>query len=186
MDRKSKSASRGRPVVFFDRDGTLMEEVNFCNDPADVRAIPGVKARLAQLRELGWRRVIITNQSGIPRGHISMAQYEAVHEELLRQLDGEMDGAYFSADLPDSGSRRRKPGTGMLEEAARDLELDLSRAYFVGDKAMDVACGHNGGMPGILVLTGHGEKHRECGADFVARDVNRAIDWILKREGAFA
>jgi D-glycero-D-manno-heptose 1,7-bisphosphate phosphatase len=185
-NRESKIENRKSPVVFFDRDGTLMDEVNFCNDPADVRAIPGVKAGLARLRELGWSRVIITNQSGIPRGRISLAQYEAVHGELLRQLDGEVDGTYFSADLPDSDSPRRKPGTGLLEEAARDLSLDLTRAYFVGDKAVDIACGHNGGMPGVLVLTGHGEKHRECGADFVARDVNEAIAWILGREAVSA
>ncbi len=159
-----------------------MDEVDYCNDPADVRAVPGVAGRLARLRELGWARVIITNQSGIPRGRISLDQYHSVHDELLSQLGGEIDGAYFSADLPTSASPRRKPGVGMLEEAARDLSVDLSRAYFVGDKAMDVACGHNAGMPGILVLTGHGGKHRDCGADFVARDVNEAIDWILERE----
>ncbi len=176
--------ARRSPVVFFDRDGTLMEEVNFCNDPADVRAISGLKENLVRLRQSGWRRVIITNQSGIPRGHISLEQYEAVHNELVRQLEGEIDATYFSADLPDSGSLRRKPQTGMLQEAAMDLQLDLTRSYFVGDKAMDVACGHNGGMPSVLVLTGHGPKHRECGADFVAGDVNEAIDWILQREAA--
>ncbi len=176
------NSDTSKPVVFFDRDGTLMDEVNFCNDPADVRAVPGVTERLAKLREMGWSRVIVTNQSGIPRGRISIEQYHAVHAELLTQLDGEIDGTYFSDDLPDSGSPRRKPGTAMLDEAASDLRLDLSRAYFVGDKAMDVKCGQDAGLPGVLVLTGHGEKYRDCGADFVANDVNDAIDWIIGRE----
>ncbi len=160
-----------------------MDEVDYCNDPADVRAIPGACENLKRLRESGWARVIITNQSGIPRGRITLEQYEAVHAELVRQLEGEIDEAYFSADLPGSSSPRRKPGTGMLIEAERDLDLDLARAYFVGDKAADVDCGRAAGMPTVLVLTGHGRRESRDGADFVAADVNGAIEWILAREG---
>ncbi|MGC1480179.1 MAG: HAD family hydrolase [Chthoniobacterales bacterium] len=175
--------SEKTPVVFFDRDGTLMEEVHYCNDPADVRVIAGAAEGLRALREAGWARVIITNQSGIPRGRISLVQYEAVHDELVRQLGGEIDGTYFSPDLPDSGSRRRKPGIGMVEEAVRDLGLDRKRAYFVGDKAVDVECGHAAGMPSILVRTGQGRNVEAGGADYVAADVGEAIEWILRREG---
>jgi D-glycero-D-manno-heptose 1,7-bisphosphate phosphatase len=171
-----------RPVVFLDRDGTLMDEVDFCRDPAHVRAIPGAKERLARLRENGWATVVITNQSGIGRGIIRPEEYEAVHAELLRQLDGQIDGAYFCPDVPPHITDRRKPGIGMIEEAVHDLELDLSRAYFVGDKPMDIACGHNAGLPAILVRTGYGERHLDCGADFVARDVTEALDWILEKE----
>lgn len=163
-----------------------MDEVHYCNDPADVRAVPGARENLARLREAGWARVIITNQSGIPRGRITLEQYEAVHAELIRQLGGEIDGAYFSADLPGSDSLRRKPGTGMVDEAVADLNLDVERAYFVGDKSADVECGHAAGMPGILVLTGHGREESECGADFVAKNVNEAIEWILNREEVMA
>ncbi len=163
-----------------------MDEVHYCNDPADVRAIPGVSENLVRLRESGWARVIITNQSGIPRGRITLDQYEAVHAELLRQLGAEIDGAYFSADLPGSESPRRKPGTAMLEEAERDLNLDLNRAYFVGDKMADIDCGHAAGMPSVLVLTGHGASESGSNADFIAEDVNCAIEWIMKREGLTA
>jgi D-glycero-D-manno-heptose 1,7-bisphosphate phosphatase len=171
-----------RPVVFLDRDGTLMDEVDFCRDPAHVRAIPGARERLTRLRENGWAAVVITNQSGIGRGIILPEEYEAVHAELLRQLDGQIDGAYFCPDVPPHVTDRRKPGIGMIEEAVRDLGLDLSRAYFVGDKPMDIACGHNAGLPAILVRTGYGERHLDCGADFVARDVTEALDWILEKE----
>lgn len=163
-----------------------MDEVHYCNDPANVRAVAGVRESLVWLRQSGWARVIITNQSGIPRGRITLQQYQAVHAELLRQLGGEIDGAYFSDDLPGSDSPRRKPGTEMLREAARDLSLDLTRAYFVGDKAADVDCGHAAGMPSVLVRTGHGAKVEGSSADFVADDVNGAIQWILTREGVVA
>jgi D-glycero-D-manno-heptose 1,7-bisphosphate phosphatase len=70
----------------------------------------------------------------------------------------------------------------MIEEAVRDLGLDLSRGYFVGDKPMDIACGHNAGLPAILVRTGYGERHLDSDAEFIARDVTEALDWIFERE----
>jgi D-glycero-D-manno-heptose 1,7-bisphosphate phosphatase len=167
-----------------DRDGTLMEEVNFCRDPADVQVIPGASKRLAHLRRLGWAVVVITNQSGIGRGLITLEEYEAVHAELLRQLGGQIDGAYFCADVPPNITPRRKPGIGMIEEAVRDLGLDLSRGYFIGDKTMDVECGHNAGLVSLLVHTGHGRKHIGCGADHETGNVVEALDWIIRREGA--
>jgi D-glycero-D-manno-heptose 1,7-bisphosphate phosphatase len=176
---KSEGARR---AVFVDRDGTLMEEVNFCKDPADVRAIPGAAKRLAHLRRMGWAVVVITNQSGIGRGIIKPEEYEAVHAELLRQIGGEIDGAYMAADVPPHITPRRKPGIGMIEEAVRDLGLTLEGGYFIGDKTMDVQCGHNAGLKSILVHTGHGKKHIGCGADLETRDVVEALDWIIKRE----
>ncbi|MDD5200219.1 MAG: HAD family hydrolase [Terrimicrobiaceae bacterium] len=168
-----------RPAVFLDRDGTLMEEVNFCRDPADVRAIPGAAKRLARLRELGWAIVIITNQSGIGRGIISMEDYAAVQAELLRQLNGQVDGTYVCPDVPPNISPRRKPGTAMVEEAARELGLDLRRSVFIGDKTIDIECGRNAGMPAFLVRTGHGRHHTGGAADREARDVVEALDWII-------
>ncbi len=160
-----------------------MEEVNFCRNPADVQAIPGAAKRLAHLRRMGWAIVVITNQSGIGRGIIAMEDYEAVHAELLRQIGGEIDGAYFCADVPPNLTPRRKPGIGMIEEAVRDLGLTLEGGYFIGDKTMDVECGHNAGLTSILVRTGHGAKHLGSGAELEARDVVEALDWIIKREG---
>lgn len=170
-----------RPAVFLDRDGTLMDEVDFCRDPADVRAIPGAAERLARLRRLGYATVIITNQSGIGRGIIRPDQYEAVHAELLRQLDHQIDGAYFAPDVPPDISPRRKPGIGMIEEAVRDLDLTLAGSYFVGDKTIDLECGRNAGLPAILVRTGYGRDLAAIGAAFVADNVTDALDWILDR-----
>lgn len=161
-----------------------MDEVDFCRDPADVRAIPGAAPRLARLRRLGYATVIITNQSGIGRGIISPAQYEAVHAELLRQLDHQIDGAYFAPDVPPDIGPRRKPGIGMLEEAARDLGLTFAGSYFIGDKLIDVQCGQNAGLPAILVRTGYGHDLADTGAAFVAANVTEALDWILARHAA--
>ena len=168
-----------RRAVFLDRDGTLMEEVNYCNDPATVQAIPGAGETLTLLREQGWLTVIVTNQSGLAKGLITPAQYEAVNAELLRQLGGGIDAIYFCADHPDQPTERRKPQPGMLLEAALDLEIDLSSSWMIGDKPIDVECGRNVGCRTVLVKTGYGSKQSNTNADFVMNDVTEALKRII-------
>jgi D-glycero-D-manno-heptose 1,7-bisphosphate phosphatase len=169
-----------RRAVFFDRDGTLMEEEDYCKDPARVRAIPRAGEALASLRREGWLNVIITNQSGIGRGYFTMADYERVNAELFRQLGKTIDASYCCPDHPDQPSARRKPGTGMIEEAVADHNIDTSKSWMIGDKNIDVQAGRDAGCRTILVLTGYGEKHQQAGADFIARDVVEAVEIILK------
>ena len=166
-------------AVFFDRDGTLMEEVHYCGDPAKVKLYPGVPESLAKLKQTGFRLFIVTNQSGIGRGLITEAQYRAVQEELLRQIgDGLIDACYFCADAPGTPSARRKPEPGMVLEAAADFDLDLSASWFIGDKSVDVECGRRVGARTILVLTGYGAQ-QNCHPDFRAADVLEAIGMVL-------
>jgi len=166
--------------VFFDRDGTLMEEVHYCNDPDSVRAFPGTEAALKSLREAEYVRVIITNQSGIGRGTIRMEEFDAVQTELLRQLGGEIDAVYFCADTPEAASHRRKPSPSMMEEAILDLGILRKSSWFVGDKEVDLLCGRAAGLRTILVRTGYG-KGLDCGqlADVVCEDVVDAVQVIL-------
>ena len=170
--------SRAR-AVFFDRDGTLMEEVHYCGDPARVRVFPGVPEALRRLKEAGFRTFVISNQSGIGRGLITEAQYYAVEEELLRQAGaGLIDATYFCADPPAVPSTRRKPEPGMVLEAAAAYDIDLARSYFIGDKSADIECGQRAGTRTILVMTGYGAE-QDCRADFTARDVAEAVEIAL-------
>src|SRR6185369_3484933 len=112
-------------AVFFDRDGTLMQDAHYCGDPARVRVYPGVTDALRQLKEAGFRIFVVTNQSGIGRGLITEEQYRAVEAEFLRQIgDGLIDASYYCPDVPDTPSTRRKPEPGMVLEAARDFQID--------------------------------------------------------------
>ncbi len=156
-----------------------MEEVHYCNDPAKVRAIPGAAEALARLRAAGWLNVVITNQSGIASGKISLPEYRAVEAELGGQLDGLIDATYFCPDASSAPTPRRKPGTGMLEEAARDHGIDLAQSWMIGDKTIDIACGRSAGCRTILVLTGYGAKHIGAEPDHVAADVVEAAAIIL-------
>jgi D-glycero-D-manno-heptose 1,7-bisphosphate phosphatase len=170
------------PAVFFDRDGTLMTEVEYCGDPAKVSVFPGAREALQKLKAAGFKNIIITNQSGIGRGYYTEEQYHAVHAELLRQVGGDLiDGAYFCPAAPEAKSPRRKPYPAMVLEAAREHGIDLARSFFIGDKASDIDCGRNAGVRTILVLTGYGEKVREaCKPDHVVADVCEAAELILK------
>ena len=172
----------GRRAVFFDRDGTLMEDVDYCSDPRDVRVYAAVPQALRRLKEAGYAVILITNQSGIGRGMFTEEQYRAVEAEFLRQAGADsIDGTYFCPDAPGVASTRRKPEPGMVLEAARDHGIDLSRSYFVGDKRVDIECGRRAGTSTIQVKTGYGVS-QPSEADFIVQDVAEAVNHILAKD----
>ena len=162
-------------AVFFDRDGTLMEEVHYCADPALVKVYPGVSEALAKLKAAGFHIFVVTNQSGIGRGLMTVDQYRAVQAEFLRQIGpGLVDASYFCPDPPGVPSTRRKPEPGMLLEAAAEYAIDLPHSWTVGDKAIDVECGRRAGTRTILVATGYGAD-QDCTPDFRSLTAVQAI-----------
>ncbi len=166
-------------AVFFDRDGTLMEEAHYCGDPAQVKMYAGVPEALRKLKEAGFRTLIVSNQSGIGRGLITEEQYRAVQAELLRQIgDGLIDASSFCPDAPGVPSTRRKPEPGMLLEAAAKFDIDLSASYMIGDKNADIECGRRVGAATILVRTGYGVE-QTVEADFTAAGVVEGVEWVL-------
>jgi len=170
-----------RPAVFFDRDGTLMEDVDYCNDPAQVRPFPGVAGALRRLKAHGYAIIVITNQSGIGRGRITTEQYRAVETRLDELLGaGTIDASYFCPHHPNEPCDCRKPLPGMALQAINEHRLDSKRSFFVGDKEADINCGRAIGAQTILVETGYGQRHLACGPDFVAKDVVAAVEFILK------
>jgi D-glycero-D-manno-heptose 1,7-bisphosphate phosphatase len=181
-----------RPAVFLDRDGTIIEECCYPTDPSQVRLLGGAGAAIERLRRAGFACVVVTNQSGVGRGLISEAQMHAVNDEMRRQLHAEgtqLDGLYVCTFAPLSSDKTiiehpcRKPGPGMLLQAARELELDLAASWVVGDSVSDVLAGRHAGCLGqILVRTGHDltEALEFLGNDvIVVNDLIEASDLIL-------
>jgi len=171
-------------AVFFDRDGTLMEEVEYCSDPARVKLIPGVPEALDALKAAGFLAIVVSNQAGIGRGLFTEAQYRAVEEELLRQIGPHrIDASYFCPDAPGVPSLRRKPAPGMILEAAAAFSIDLAASFTIGDKASDIEAGRRAGTRTILVRTGYGAALERDPAfeppDFVADDAPAAVSWLL-------
>jgi D-glycero-D-manno-heptose 1,7-bisphosphate phosphatase len=168
--------ARSAPAVFLDRDGTLIRNVDYINDPADVDMFPDVPAALQRLKQAAFRVVMITNQSGFARGSLTQAQYDAVHARVLELAGpGAIDATYM---CPDFGPRR-KPEPAMILEAARDLNLDLSRSCMIGDKASDILCGRAAGTKSIFIRTGYA-LDAPCEPDFIAATMTEAVDWVLQ------
>jgi len=195
--RPRSAAARGAvktagPAAFLDRDGTLTVERGYVTDPDDLELIPGAADALARLNASDALAVLISNQSGVARGYMTEDDLAAVHDRLVTLLAREgarLDGAYYAPHLPGAVVRAlgrdtawRKPSTGMVEAAVRDLGVDLERSVVVGDQVTDLELAHRLGIPGVLVTTGKGgtTSHQgEEAADRVVADVGEAIDWFL-------
>src|SRR5213596_2173678 len=162
-------------AVFLDRDGTVIEDRDYCSDPKDVKIFPGATEALRRLKSNGFKLIIITNQSGIGRGLFTVEQYRAVEAEVLRQLGvGLIDATYFCPDVPGQYSTCRKPAPGMIVEATREHQIDLSHSVLIGDKEIDAECGRNVGMRTIRVRTGFDRETAGSMADWVAEDLPAA------------
>jgi D-glycero-D-manno-heptose 1,7-bisphosphate phosphatase len=187
-------------AVFLDRDGTVNEEVGYLSELSQLRLIPGAAEAIRRLNEAGLPVVLVTNQSGVARGYFPEAFVEETHRLLKKLLAGEgarLDAIYYCPHHPTAGDSRytaacncRKPATGLLDSAARDLKIDLHRSYMVGDKWSDVELGQRAGALSILVATGFAAdapvNRRPAHVrepDLVAPDLAAAVDWILSREG---
>ena len=170
--------------MFLDRDGTLIEDPGYLGDPAGVVVIPGVPYALRRLRQAGYALVVVSNQAGVARGLFTEEDVRAVNDrlqDLLAREEAAVDGWYWCTHHPEvSGPCAcRKPGTELLERAARDLALDLQASWMVGDHPSDVEAGMRAGGRGILVLTGHGGHGDVPEGTPVARDLAHAADMIV-------
>lgn len=170
-------------AVFLDRDGTLMEDVDYCGEAKNVHVFPDAPGALRRLKSAGFKLIVITNQSGIGRGYFNEQQYREVESELGRQLGhGVIESTYYCPHLPADRCNCRKPLPDMIVRAAGNHGLDLTRSFFIGDKRSDIECGRNAGVKTILVKTGYGNDTHSSAADFVAENLTAAADLILTRQ----
>ena len=152
--------------IVLDRDGTLIHERHYLSHPDQVELLPGVLEGLSRIRSLGLRLVVVTNQSGIGRGYFSPADLEAVHDRLhslLAEGGVELDAIYHCPHTPEETCPCRKPGTGMIEQAGRDLGFDPKNSVVVGDKPCDIQLGKNVGAITALVRSGYGARRTTLG-----------------------
>ena len=166
-DVRNPDFPAGRPALFLDRDGTLIDLVDYLSDPEDVVLVGAAVAAIRAANAAGSAVIVVTNQSGIGRGSYGWAALEAVQArlyELLAAVDAVVDAAYACPHAPpDAGgpqnSLYRKPAPGMLLRAGADLQLDLANSRIVGDAVSDLAAGKAAGLhAGVLVATGYGER----------------------------
>lgn len=179
-----------RRFVVLDRDGTLIVERHYLSDPDAVELIEGAGDALRRLAGLGRGLVVVTNQSGIGRGLFDHERLEQIHarvEALLAREGVRLAGIYFCPHHPEDGCACRKPGTALLDRAARELGFEPRRAFVVGDMASDVELGRAVGATTVLVRTGHGAREAESGArraDHVVDDLGAAAALIERLLGS--
>ncbi len=187
----------GRAAVFFDRDGTLIEDVGYLSTATGLTMVPGAAESVRRLNDRGFLTFVISNQSGVARGYFAERDLIPIHERLEAELaaaGAHLDRIYYCPHHPTRGRPPynvectcRKPRTGMLDQAVKEFGVDLRRSFVIGDKVADVKVGHNAGARSILVLTGYGaaamQECREAGIvpDAVRPSVAGAVAFILEQ-----
>lgn len=181
-------------AVFIDRDGTINEEVDYLNDMAQLHIFPYAASSIALLNKGGIKAVVITNQAGVARGHLSEEFLFKLHNKIKEEFSANgayLDGIYYCPHHPQFGDERyrkvcecRKPNIGMLKTASADLHINIFKSYVIGDKLTDIELAHNAGCKGVLVLTGYGKLEqgqikKNNIPHYIAGDLAVAVEWIL-------
>ncbi len=176
-------------AVFFDRDDTLICNIPYLGDPAQVRLMPGAREAVDRLARAGFLLFLASNQSGVGRGLITVDQVQAVNQAMFHLLcEVPFTAVYCAYGAPGDplGDAERKPSPYLLQQAARDHSIDLARSFMIGDRGSDAEAGHRAGARSILLLNGRapsdlGEEARY--AHYLAPNLPAAAQWILTEAG---
>ena len=193
-------------ALFLDRDGTIVKEVpgktpetlGYLLTVEDVELIEGSAAAIAVARKSGYKIIVITNQSAVARGWLSLEELDRINQKMYEMLLEEnpeaiIDALYFSPYHTDGNVKEysiehdsRKPNTGMIMQAKEDHNIELDSSWMIGDSLSDMQTGVNAGLHNILVETGYGKSaHRKCldekvKIDFIASNLSDAVKYIAK------
>jgi D-glycero-D-manno-heptose 1,7-bisphosphate phosphatase len=173
-----------QPAIFLDRDGTMIEDVGFIDDPADVDIYPWTLEALRRLQER-YQLFVVTNQSAVATGELAMKDVEAVNSVLdtsLREAGIRIRQWCVCPHAKGSGCGCHKPEKGLLLQASENWNIDFRRSFIIGDHPHDALTGNDLGVTGLYLLSGHGRKHRrELPPDIpVFEHLGEAAEWILK------
>ena len=193
---QSKNLKNKQRAIFIDRDGTINVSKGFISKADDLELIPGTIDAIKAINKSGALAIVITNQPVIARGECSFEELHNIHNKL-KTLLGEkgafVDDIFYCPHHPDKGFEGevpelkfdcecRKPKTGMIDEAVKKYNIDLSKSYMVGDSTMDLETARNAGVKSVLVDTGFagndGKYDRSC--DIEAKNLFDAVEKIIK------
>lgn len=168
------------PIVFLDRDGTIIVDKIYLNNPQEVEFINGVIDGLKRIVLSGYKIVIVTNQSGIARGYVKEENLHAIHKkiiEVLKSNDIDVYRIYYCPHLPEDNCNCRKPKIGMVKEILH--LVDKENSFMVGDKDTDIGFGKNLGIKTILISN---NPQITYAADYVVDSFEKAVKIILQHK----
>jgi len=181
-------------AVFLDRDGVINRypgDTKYVKSWEEFHLLPHVKSSLKRLNEDGVRIFIISNQAGVAKGVYSRQALDEITANMLKKLNpAHIEGVYYCTHRNEDNCSCRKPKTGLIESAIRQLKkqgltINRNRSFFVGDTLRDIQTGKKAGLKTILVFSGKekpsGRDNWDILADFFARDLSQATDIILKK-----
>ena len=179
-------------AVFLDRDGVLNPHIpgGYLQNADALVVLPGVAGAVRRLNDAGLPVILISNQQGVGKGLMSLADLSAIEarmaDALAHEAGAHLDRCYYSTELAAENSPRRKPGPGMLLEAAHDFRLTLADTVFAGDSPTDIAAGHAAGVGSAILLLSGGTRAYAPGdflpaPDLVLADLPALVDWVLER-----
>lgn len=190
------SDSVPQAAVFLDRDGTINEQMGYINHISRFQLLPRAIEGIKLLNSHNIPVIVVSNQSGLARGYFPLELLDEVHEKMnnmLAEQGAHVDGIYYCPHHPEAKEEAfrkkcncRKPRTGLLETAAKEMNLDLHQSFMVGDRWSDLECGVNAGATSVLVLTGYGMGDKQyigptkkVQPSFIGKDLLHVAEWIV-------
>lgn len=179
-------------ALFLDRDGVVNVEIGYLHRIEDVEFVPGIFSLCRTAKGLGYRLVIVTNQAGIARGFYDEAAFEALMDWMRERMLGEgveLDAVYYCPYHPDHGigdykreHEDRKPGTGMLRKAMKELGVSLADSVMVGDRCSDIAAANSAGLKQAFLV--EGTERAGCGGHFISvKNLSEVERWLEAHAG---
>ncbi|MGA1980180.1 MAG: HAD family hydrolase [Sedimentisphaerales bacterium] len=180
-------------AIFLDRDDTLIEDPGYISHPDQVKLLDGVDKALIELKAMGYKLIVVSNQSGVARGIVSEEAIGEIHnrlKQLLAEKGAPLDRIYYCPYHPDGVIEKyrkesdwRKPNPGMLLAAADEMDIDLSQSWMIGNSSRDIKAGLQAGCKTILTNdASHYKQHKpgEPNPDYRAVNIKEAVNIIKK------
>lgn len=178
------------PAVFMDRDGVLNEEVSYITSPAQLKIYSFAVEAVRQLKSIGWKCIVISNQSAVAKGLITEDELRLINQKVSKELP--VDGIYYCPHYPPDNEEVlpyrvhctcRKPAPGLILKAAAQHNIDLAKSYMVGDRAGDILAGQRAGLKTVLVCTGYGPQRLEQDVkpDYIFPDLKQFVDFLIDK-----
>jgi D-glycero-D-manno-heptose 1,7-bisphosphate phosphatase len=170
-------------TIFLDRDGVINQEVGYLHKIEDFVFIDGVFSACQMFQELGFKIIVITNQSGIARGYYNEDNFNKLNTWMVNEFkQNKVDilDVFYCPHAPEDGCHCRKPKAGMFMDAQKKYPIDMLNSWMIGDKENDITAAKAAGIKNtVLVRSGHNINEKDSNAQFILDSIDQVVPIIL-------